>query len=275
MLWPADARCLYHCKWWLINKGNQQVTYCHHQDQKTCWVLAQYHPSLSIVTCGDNHIWWGMFMCFDFFKCAQCAVCQFWVVRVFLAHTHIYIYIYNVLCISWPHTEHLPSCSPLVEALQRPKDKRKLAPKDAASTCREAANVLQEAIAQLSAAANVFEAAPATATAPQSSVAGVPPVVQVGRKGWEDGRMGVDTWKSLEIHRKVDWLLDWFLKGATVLQAPWIRWWVGSYNVISTPLSCITSIHLQSAVSLVLYQMDVGSSTGPLQSGALQLQVGL
>ena len=191
----------------------------------------------------------------------------------FSSHTHTYIY--NVLCISWPHTEHLPSCSPLVEALQRPKDKRKLAPKDAASTCREAANVLQEAIAQLSAAANVFEAAPATATAPQSSVAGVPPVVQVGRKGWEDGRMGVDTWKSLEIHRKVDWLLDWFLKGATVLQAPWIRWWVGSYNVISTPLSCITSIHLQSAVSLVLYQMDVGSSTGPLQSGALQLQVGL
>ena len=101
--------------------------------------------------------------------------------------------------------EHLPSCSPLVEALQRPKDKRKLAPKDAASTCREAANVLQEAIAQLSAAANVFEAVPpATATAPQSSLAGVPPVVQVGRKGWEDGRMGVDTWKSLEIHRKVD-----------------------------------------------------------------------
>lgn len=59
-----------------------------------------------------------------------------------------------------------------------PADKRKLAPKDAASTCREAANVLQEAIAQLSAAANVFEAAPATATAPQSSLAGVPPVVQ-------------------------------------------------------------------------------------------------
>ena len=102
MLWPADARCLYHCTWWLINKRNQQVTYCHHQNQKTCWVLAQYHPSLSIVTCGDNHKWWGMFMCLIFFKCAQCAVCQFWVVRVFLPHTHtqIYIYIYIMFCVS-------------------------------------------------------------------------------------------------------------------------------------------------------------------------------
>jgi len=38
-----------------------------------------------------------------------------------------------------------------------PTDKRKLARKDAASTCREAAGVLQEAINQLSAAAEVFE----------------------------------------------------------------------------------------------------------------------
>lgn len=41
--------------------------------------------------------------------------------------------------------------------MQWPADKRKLAPKDAASTCREAAGVLQEAINQLSSAANVLE----------------------------------------------------------------------------------------------------------------------
>ena len=41
--------------------------------------------------------------------------------------------------------------------MQWPADKRKLAPKDAASTCREAAGVLQEAINQLSAAANVLD----------------------------------------------------------------------------------------------------------------------
>lgn len=60
-----------------------------------------------------------------------------------------------------------------------PADKRKLAPKDAAATCREAASVLQEAIAQLSAAANVFEATPVAPVAPvpQATVgAGVPPV---------------------------------------------------------------------------------------------------
>eukprot|EP00435_Cladocopium_sp_Y103_P066583 s912_g28.t2 len=71
-----------------------------------------------------------------------------------------------------------------------PADKRKLAPKDAASTCREAANVLQEAIQQLSAAANVFEAAPppATAMAPGSTGAGVPPVVQAKGRSTETKR---------------------------------------------------------------------------------------
>ncbi|CAK9091544.1 unnamed protein product [Durusdinium trenchii] len=38
-----------------------------------------------------------------------------------------------------------------------PADKRRLAPKDAASTCREAASVLQEAISQLTSAAQIFE----------------------------------------------------------------------------------------------------------------------
>lgn len=50
------------------------------------------------------------------------------------------------------------------------KDKRKLAPKDAATTCRDATHVLQEAIQQLSAAANVFDG--------QANKANEAPVVQ-------------------------------------------------------------------------------------------------
>lgn len=50
------------------------------------------------------------------------------------------------------------------------KDKRKLAPKDAATTCRDATHVLQEAIQQLSAAANVFDG--------QAAKANEAPVVQ-------------------------------------------------------------------------------------------------
>ena len=90
-----------------------------------------------------------------------------------------------------------------------PQDKRKLAPKDAAATCREAASVLQEAIAQLSAAANVFEATPVAPVAPvpQATVgAGVPPV----QVGWEDGRirevevfLGELTQLTPETHGKV------------------------------------------------------------------------
>jgi len=51
-----------------------------------------------------------------------------------------------------------------------PADKRKLAPKDAATTCRDATHVLQEAIQQLSAAANVFDG--------QAAKANEVPVVQ-------------------------------------------------------------------------------------------------
>ncbi len=62
-----------------------------------------------------------------------------------------------------------------------------MAPKDAATTCRDATHVLQEAIAQLSAAANVFDGQAAKANegpvVPAGPVANVvaAPVAQAGQ----------------------------------------------------------------------------------------------